>query len=602
MRPIRILGIAPYESMRGLMLSIAETMPDVAMTAYVGDLEPGASIAEQYTAEDFDVILSRGGTAELIRERSSIPVVEIELSVYDILRAIKLAEGSTRQVAIVGFPAITQSASFLCEVLRCDIALYPIHNSEEARKSLKALSASACDMVLCDMVTSSLAREYGVPAMLITSGTESITSAIRHAVDQATSFLALQNRVQFIESVLEARDSSTLCYDAQGSECYRHLAQSVPAAVLDKARHAAPSVLEDGSRYLTPTVDGKTYALRGQKMVSLGENYAVFTIRETRLNQPMDKYGIRIFDREGAFNSFFNSYYGITQPAIMGELVQKYAESSLPLMVAGELGTGKDQMVRLLYGKSHLSTAPLYVIDCALLKGKGWSFLMESESSPLFDQGITLHFRTVDSLSDAQFHQLFSMIRDLHVARRNRLIFACTLSDTGEMPARAKTLLSWFGALTLTMPTLRTQKQEIPHLASLYVSMLNVRHTREIAGFEPEALTHLCAYDWPANYDQFKRLLQEMVIMTDTPYISAATVDTLLTHEQRFFQPEAPAPKMDFRGKTLEQIELEVVRQTLAEEGGRQGATAARLGISRTTLWRMLQKADAAPAAKDEEG
>lgn len=592
MRPIRILGIAPYEGMRNLMISIAADMPDVALTAYVGDLEPGAAIAAQYTADDFDVILSRGGTTELIRKRSPLPVVDIELSVYDILRAMKLAEGSTSRYAVVGFPAITRNAAFLCEVLRYKIDLYSIHTTDEARGALQALAASGCGMVLCDMVTNSLAHEYGLPAILITSGTESITSAIRQAVDMSLSVLQLQDRVRFLENLLESREGCTLAYDAQKTERFRHLGEEVPAAVLDKACSAVPSVLSDGRRRLTSTADGKMYVLRGHKMTSSGEDFAVFTVTAVPASQPMEKYGIRILDREEAFDHFFNSFYGVTQPAALGELVEKFAESDLPLMVAGELGTGKDQMVRLLYGKSRLSGSPLYIIDCALLKGKGWSFLTESETSPLFDQGITIQFRTLSSLSDTQFHQLFQTIRDLHVAQRNRLIFACSFDDNGQIPLWAKMLLSWFGALTLSLPPLRSHKEDIPHLASLYVSMLNMRHAREIAGFEPDALRHLCAYDWPANYDQFKRLLQELVLMTDTPYISVADVDKLLAREERFFMKETsePASPADLHGKTLEEMELEIMQQVLSEEGGNQTLAAARLGISRTTLWRMLQK------------
>ena len=100
MRPTRILGIAPYEGMRAIMLSIAESMPDVEMTAFVGDLETGVALAAQYAGKA-DVILSRGGTAELIRQQATLPIVEIELSAYDILRSIKLAENTNSHLIAV---------------------------------------------------------------------------------------------------------------------------------------------------------------------------------------------------------------------------------------------------------------------------------------------------------------------------------------------------------------------------------------------------------------------------------------------------------------------------------------------------------------------
>lgn len=89
---IRILGIAPYEGMKSIMLKLAKDRDDIDLSVFVGDLHKGAEIARKNFHEDFDIIISRGGTAELIGAITPLPVIEIALSVYDILRAIKMAE------------------------------------------------------------------------------------------------------------------------------------------------------------------------------------------------------------------------------------------------------------------------------------------------------------------------------------------------------------------------------------------------------------------------------------------------------------------------------------------------------------------------------
>ena len=106
--PVRILGIAPYEGMKLAMERVAETYSNVSLDTFVGDLEEGAAIVRQNLDSTYDCIISRGGTAELIRKITDIPVVEIHLSVYDILRAIQLAENYAKHYAVVGFPNITQ--------------------------------------------------------------------------------------------------------------------------------------------------------------------------------------------------------------------------------------------------------------------------------------------------------------------------------------------------------------------------------------------------------------------------------------------------------------------------------------------------------------
>ena len=95
MRKVRILGIAPYEGIGILLESIAARRNDVSLDMYVGDMDDGASIAKKYAPDGYDIILSRGGTAELIQELQLLPVVDIPISVYDIFRSIRLADHST---------------------------------------------------------------------------------------------------------------------------------------------------------------------------------------------------------------------------------------------------------------------------------------------------------------------------------------------------------------------------------------------------------------------------------------------------------------------------------------------------------------------------
>ena len=89
---IRILGIAPYEAMKTAMMRLAQNRTELELDVYVGDLHYGVEIVRHHMDEYYDAIISRGGTAELIEQIADVPVVEISLSVYDILRAMKLAE------------------------------------------------------------------------------------------------------------------------------------------------------------------------------------------------------------------------------------------------------------------------------------------------------------------------------------------------------------------------------------------------------------------------------------------------------------------------------------------------------------------------------
>ena len=80
----RILGIAPYDGMRTAMEQAAQAYPNVEMDIYTGDLEDGQAIVQQMPPNSYDCIISRGGTAALIRQVTDLPVVDIHISVYDV--------------------------------------------------------------------------------------------------------------------------------------------------------------------------------------------------------------------------------------------------------------------------------------------------------------------------------------------------------------------------------------------------------------------------------------------------------------------------------------------------------------------------------------
>ena len=76
MEKVRLLCIAPYENMSSVMRSVAEEFP-VELTVYVGDLEAGLEIALKDFHNDYDAVISRGGTAQMLRKKLTLPVGEI---------------------------------------------------------------------------------------------------------------------------------------------------------------------------------------------------------------------------------------------------------------------------------------------------------------------------------------------------------------------------------------------------------------------------------------------------------------------------------------------------------------------------------------------
>ena len=199
----RILGIAPYEGLRTVMERVAEDIPDIQLESYVGDLDAGVSIASERLGDRFDAIISRGGTARMLQEITTLPVVEVKISVYDMLRSIKLAENYQHGYAIVGFENITESAHVLCDLLQKSMKIITLGSRGEVETVLAGLRAEGCRLVICDMVTYHHALELGLDAYLITSGVESAREALAEAEVRGGRFHRIKR--PFFEQFLEKR-------------------------------------------------------------------------------------------------------------------------------------------------------------------------------------------------------------------------------------------------------------------------------------------------------------------------------------------------------------------------------------------------------------
>ncbi len=262
-----------------------------------------------------------------------------------------------------------------------------------------------------------------------------------------------------------------------------------------------------------------------------------------------------------------------------------------PVLI-GEPGTGKEQIARAIYLRGPLVNSPLVVVDCTLMDDKNWDYLLGHHASPLNDSGSTIYFQHLEDLPATRQSELLSLIQETGMTKRVRLIFSCNCLEGAPVPEVGRMFVSRLGCLALRLPTLRSRSDEIPSLASLYLGSLNLELDKQISGFDPHAVELLRQYDWPHNYTQFKQVLHELATLATSSYIRSSAVAELLAKQRAITRGTSAAPQsgVAIEGRTLEEITREVIEQSVAAHGGNQTAAARALGISRTTLWRVLGK------------
>lgn len=596
--PIRILAMAPYNGMHIALERLAESYPDVAMDIYTGDLEEAAAILRKIDLSVYDCILSRGGTAQLLRTITQVPVVEVALSAYDILRTISLAENYTGHYAVIGYPNVTEAVHSLCNLTKRAVTILTVNSKEEIPPALVRLREQGIEMIVGDMAPHRLAQDMGMRSLLITSGSESLSDCMEQAVRIGKSFQKVRNINFFLTRILGGEEENITVLDETG-ELYYSASGDIPPALLQTLQQRVPEIPQAGGYRFYQEYHGKLLRIVGQIVRIGSQPYYLF--HHTGSSSPIrsGKSGVRMYSKSECESIALASFFHLS--GALNDIRKKLdtiAVTKQPVVILGEIGTGKIQVAHYVYLRSRFTANPFILIDCSVVSDKTWAYLRNRYDSPLNDKGNTICFQNFETISPENGRALIEAILSTHIPFRQRLIF-CYNQKAGEPLSEICTLLMRsVSCVPIALEPLRNLTEEIPSLSSIYLGSLNKELGKQIAGFEPNAMEQLQHFPWPGNYMQLKRILRELAIETETPYIQGAMVAELLRRERSLLRPVSVPPGHTETPLTLEQIIHQAIRQALEDNGGNQSAAAKQLGIGRSTLWRHLNNTE--PSQKQE--
>ena len=594
--PVRILGIAPYEELKTLMQKLAEEVyPQVELTLFVRDMEQGLEAAQSNFHGNYDVIISRGGTARMLRQHLALPVVEVEVSPYDILRTLKLADGLTGKTAMVSFENITHNARQLCELLNYPLDILTIDGPEDVAPTLSRLQEADYKTILCDVISHVTAKRMGLNSFLITSGADSICRAFDQALLLCGSQTRLREENLFFRELLQGQGQlgQTAVFDEAGRLFFS--SQEAPSPkVLELLRRELPESRGVKKRRISRSLGGSLYSIHSQHIAAGDTAYVAFFFTSHRPPLPSHRMGIRFLSQGDAERALGDSLFSFADliPNYQEE-ISRINQSGAPVMISGEGGTGRESMASVLYVKGPLRTRPFVTVNGSLLTEKSYAYLLEHRNSPLYDKGQTLYFSSIDAMPPDRRQQLLAVLAEMEVCRRNRVILSCICRE-GECASEVGAVfMNELNCLSLYLPPLRTMPERIPLLVNLALNHLSADMPRQIVGIEPKALHTLQAFPWLHNYTQFRRVIGELAVMATGPFITAWDVEQALQRERHIGvlspQRDSATAPLDLT-RPLHEINQEIIHRVLDESGGSQTEASRRLGVSRTTLWRLMKR------------
>ena len=205
MEKIKILGIAPYQEMEPLMRDIAKSYDNLELYTFTGFYKNAIQFAKAFPDKEFDVIVSRGGTADLVRSLNDTPVVKIKVSTLDLLRVITQALQCSSRAAVVSYSYITDRVEMLAKFLRLDIRTFSFETPEQIEDTVKQCARAGYDLIVGGAATRDYAVAEGAQFLLITSSRESVEASIQQAIEQHHLINDVLDKNRLFQSVIDVR-------------------------------------------------------------------------------------------------------------------------------------------------------------------------------------------------------------------------------------------------------------------------------------------------------------------------------------------------------------------------------------------------------------
>ena len=588
---IKILLIAPYVGLIKLFEEAVRHRDNIELEAYESDTIDSVPLIKALPMENYDIIISRGYTCKMIRSVCDRHVLDVGISIYDVLRAIRLAQNYNGRFAIVGFQSIIYYASVLKDVLRCEFDIYTIRDIEEIDTTLKELKHKGYTMIVGDVITIRIARENGLQTILITTNPESVETVLDNSLSLYEEQLLLKKQSRFYKNLLFSLDAGIAIYDRKSNLLFsnRLEAPETPRQLARIIQKSVSLLFEKERLRFVKTLGNMHYTITGRLVSYDEEPMAAFFFNSSEYTRVSSGL-VRFYDPDEPTAISQRTFHSLS-PALKRALesIRTFRLFSRPVVIVGPVGSGKDSFVCYLYKNCNCTETPMIVIDCNYAVIKDWEYLTGNEDSPLFGSGYVLYFKDIQLLNEQQQDQLLMFIHSSAIGKRNQLIFSCAPdSPTHFMKGSLKNeIINTLHSLVLTIPSLNERREDIPNLATLYLNELNSQMATQAIAFEPDALQLLQEFDWTDNLHQFRRVLEDLVLNANSSFITKEEVLSILEKSRSDYHHINADLPVSVDG-TLNEITKKIIHQVLREENMNQSRAAKRLGIGRSTLRRYL--------------
>jgi two-component system, NtrC family, response regulator len=285
--------------------------------------------------------------------------------------------------------------------------------------------------------------------------------------------------------------------------------------------------------------------------------------------------------------------------------IRKVATTDAPVLLLGESGTGKEMAAQAIHRRSARRDGPFVAINCAAIpetlleselfgheKGSFTGAHMQRKGRIEMANGGTLFLDEIGELPRPLQVKLLRFLQEQRLVRvggRQEIetdvrIVSATSANLEKAIKEAtfrEDLYYRLAVVVVRIPPLREREGDIQLLARAFLQRFAAEHQREKLTFNHKALQSLDAHDWPGNVRELENRVKRAVIMADGKQVTAPDL-------------ELGATATGYRGANLkearEAVEKDLILRALARNKGKISRASDDLGVSRPTLYEMMDK------------
>lgn len=293
-------------------------------------------------------------------------------------------------------------------------------------------------------------------------------------------------------------------------------------------------------------------------------------------------------------------------------LVEKVSTTDANILITGENGTGKDMLAREIHRLSNRKDGPMVVVDMgaiteSLFESELFGHVKGSFTDAHADRigrfeaadGGTLFLDEIANLPYYLQAKLLTAIQKRSFIKvgsntpqpTNIRLICATNRDLDEMVRKGEfreDLLYRINTIHLHIPSLRERKEDILPLARMFLERYAKQYGRTNGTFAPDAAARLLAYPWYGNIRELQHTIEKAVILADDGELRAESLQLADMAERENASGTEEKTEMAFH--TLDEMERTMIQQAIGQCDGNLSQAAAKLGVTRQTLYNKMKR------------